>query len=178
VPFVKFFGIPGMLVVPALSLLMVLLVVGKVGKLLRSKSISLFLVASICGTPTIMRWMLANITDSLLVGLFSIAIYLMLFNNKITWNWYVAIAFIIILAGLTRFCLFFWIAIAVVYLIRKEKITMKEKTLEEMDFQELVEYTYQKIHDALMMGGNAAMKEAVQQSLEATIKWKEIQNKS
>ena len=55
---------------------------------------------------------------------------------------------------------------------------MKEKTLEEMDFQELVEYTYQKIHDALMMGGNAAMKEAVQQSLEATIKWKEIQNKS
>ena len=121
VPFVLLFGIPGMLVIPALSLLVILLVIGRFGRKLNNQKIALILITLLSGSPTILRWMMANTTDALLVGLFALSSILLLDTNSKNKVWYVGMAILITLTGLTRFSLLFWLGNAIVYLLQKER---------------------------------------------------------
>ena len=75
IPFVKLFGVPGMLAVPAFSLLILLLVVLKIGIDLNKPFIAFLTIVSVASSPTVIRWMMANTTDALLVGIFSVSTY-------------------------------------------------------------------------------------------------------
>jgi hypothetical protein len=123
-PFVAMLGIPGTLVVPALSLLSTMLavyyVISKRNSQLLGFSISLLLLLS----PTVIRWSYANCTDALLMSLFAlvpvIGLRVSKYNARI-----LMILFLVALTSLTRFCAPIWIAIGVIFWIcrwRRESI--------------------------------------------------------
>ena len=121
VPFVKLFGVPGMLVVPALSLLTLMFLVAKIGIFQNKRFASLFVLIGISSSSTVMRWMLCNTTDALLVAIFSVAGFLLV--KKISSSyWYFAFGMLILLSGLTRISVVFWIAIASVLWFQKFKV--------------------------------------------------------
>ena len=120
VPFVKFLGMQGMLIIPALSLLIVLLLPLF---LIRNKSLrlvaTLFSPAILC-SPTIVRWMFANTSDSLLVAL--IAIFAIVeYRNPSLRKWMIFVIPLVILSSFTRFCLILWLGIAFVFLLTRQK---------------------------------------------------------
>ena len=120
IPFVKLFGIPGMLAVPALSLLILLLVVLKIGMDLNKPFIAFLTLVSVVSSSTVIRWMMANTTDALLVGIFSVSTYCLV--RKISsYRWYLVFGVLVILTGLTRISILFWVAIAAVLLIQKNR---------------------------------------------------------
>jgi len=118
IPFVKIFGVPGMLVIPALSLLLMMFVIIYIGLKRSQIFFALLLVVLVSGSITVNRWMMANTTDALLVGLFSLIIYFLL-NKKSNFHWFLGVGSLIILTGLTRMSFLFWIAIAIVLFIEK-----------------------------------------------------------
>jgi hypothetical protein len=67
----------------------------------------------LCTSPTVLRWMIANITDSLLAGLFAI-VTLTLVSKNSNKAWFFSIFSLIVLTSITRFCTPIWIAIAAV----------------------------------------------------------------
>jgi hypothetical protein len=120
IPFVKLFGVPGMLAVPALSLLILLLVVLKIGIDLNKPFIAFLTLVSVASSSTVVRWMMANTTDALLVGIFSVSTYCLV--RKISsYIWYLVFGVLVILTGLTRISILFWVAIAAVLLIQKNR---------------------------------------------------------
>jgi hypothetical protein len=120
IPFVKLFGVPGMLAVPALSLLILLLVVLKIGIDLNKPFIAFLTLVSVASSSTVVRWMMANTTDALLAGIFSLSTYCLV--RKISsYRWYLVFGVLVILTGLTRISILFWIAIAVVLIIQKNR---------------------------------------------------------
>ena len=92
VPFVKFFGVPGMLVVPALSLLTLMLLVARIGIMQNKRLITLIVLFCISSSTTIMRWMLSNTTDALLVAIFSVAGFILVKRVSKSY-WYIALAY-------------------------------------------------------------------------------------
>ena len=120
IPFVKLFGIPGMLAVPALSLLILLLVILKIGIDLNKPFIAFLTLVSVASSSTVIRWMMANTTDALLVGIFSVTTYCLV--RKISsYRWYLAFGMLVVLTGLTRISILFWVAVASVLLIQKNR---------------------------------------------------------
>jgi len=117
VPFVKIFGIPGMLVIPAFSLLVVILFVAKIGASLRKPFISFLTLVMISSSPTTTRWMMINTTDALLVGIFAIVAYF-LAKKAVDFNWYTIFGVLVVLTGITRISILFWAAIALVLLLQ------------------------------------------------------------
>jgi len=117
VPFVKIFGIPGMLVIPSFSLLVVMLFVAKIGVGLQKPFTSFLILVMISSSPTTTRWMMINTTDALLVGLFSIVAYFLAKKVKCV-KWYIIFGVLVVLTGITRISLLFWIAIALVLLLQ------------------------------------------------------------
>ena len=117
-PFMHFLGIPGMLVIPILSFITLIFAIFKVSELNKKQGLGLLLVIGLTTSPTVLRWMIANITDSLLTGLFAIVI-LVLANNPSRKVWYLSIGPLILLTSSTRFCLPIWFAIGIFYLINK-----------------------------------------------------------
>lgn len=121
VPFVKLFGVPGMLVVPTLSLLTLMLLVAKIGIIQNKRFITLIVLIGISSSSTVMRWMLSNTTDALLVAIFSVAGFLLV--KKISSSyWYLLFGMLILLSGLTRISVIFWVAIASVLWFEKFKV--------------------------------------------------------
>ena len=119
IPFVKVFGIAGMLIVPILSLLMVMVMVAQLG-ILHNKLFASFLVLiMVSSSSTVLRWMMINATDALLVGLFSLVAY-NLSRTRTNFSWYTIFGILIVLTSLTRLSILFWFAIALVLLIRKK----------------------------------------------------------
>ena len=120
VPFVMLLGMPGMLVIPGISFL-VLLVLPVL--LCRHKSLGitgLFISAVIMSSPTVVRWMFANISDSLLVAV--ISLFVLLETRNLPFHkWVVMIVPLIFVSSTTRFCLLLWLGIAIVYFIEKER---------------------------------------------------------
>ena len=118
IPFVALLGIPGMLAIPALSLLTLLLVTTH---LFKSKPlIAILLVTALTASPTIMRWMMVNYTDALLTGLFALtALLLTKFQQNI--SHLLLLAMLIITTSATRICLPIWLAIALVFYINQHK---------------------------------------------------------
>jgi hypothetical protein len=120
-PFVFFLGIPGMLVIPALSLLVLLLSIAYFGIKFKQQVLSLVLILLFTASPTVMRWMIVNTTDSLLAALFSIvavALYQKRYNPT-----FINVLFfsaLIIFSSFTRFCLPIWISLAIFFLLKKQ----------------------------------------------------------
>ena len=120
IPFVKLFGVPGMLVVPALSFLVILLVILKIGIELNKPFVAFLTLVSVASSSTVVRWMMANTTDALLAGIFSVTAYCLL--RKISsYRWYLVFGVLVMLTGLTRISILFWIACASVLLIQKNR---------------------------------------------------------
>jgi hypothetical protein len=121
VPFVKFFGLPGMLVVPALSLLTLILLVTKIAIIQNKRFISLMVLFFISSSSTIMRWMLSNTTDALLVAIFSVAGFLLVKRISNPY-WYLTFGALILASGITRISVIFWMAIASVLWFQRFKV--------------------------------------------------------
>jgi len=118
VPFVYLFGLPGMLAIPMASFILLVLCVFRMSEIKAKQSIGFLLVLVLCTSPTVLRWMIANITDSLLAGLF--AITTMLLMSKVSGvYWYGAVSSLIVLTSMTRFSLPIWLGIAAVLWFNK-----------------------------------------------------------
>lgn len=118
IPFVKIFGVAGMLVVPALSLLVVLTIIMYIGVKEKQLFVSLILVVLVSGSSTVTRWMMSNTTDSLFVAIFTLSIYF-LYNINLKMSWFLGISILIVASGLTRMSFPFWIGIGVVLYLQK-----------------------------------------------------------
>ena len=120
VPFVMLLGMPGMLVIPGISFLILLILPVL---LCRHKSLGitgLFISVVIMSSPTVVRWMFANISDSLLVAVISLFVLLETRNFPFH-KWVVMIVPLIFVSSTTRFCLPLWLGIALVYFMDKER---------------------------------------------------------
>ena len=122
VPFVAAFGIPGMLVIPALSLLVLFLAIQKLSQKLNKPWIGLGVVLTLALSTTVLRWMMVNCTDALLVALFAFVPFSILaFKQRSRWA-LPTLGLLIVLTSTTRFVLPFWLAILVVLAIRYKRV--------------------------------------------------------
>jgi hypothetical protein len=112
-PFVFLIGLPGMLVVPVFSFILLVSCVFRLSEIYKKPSLGFLLVMVLCTSPTVLRWMIANITDGLLAGLFAI-VTLTLVSKNSNKAWFFSIFSLIALTSITRFCTPIWIAIAAV----------------------------------------------------------------
>jgi len=102
-------GIPGMLVIPILSLLALVLVVQIIASKLDKSGIGLLINFLLLTSPTLLRWMICNCTDALLTGLFAITTYVYQCETSTRKKTFF-IGILIFLTSFTRFCLPIWIA--------------------------------------------------------------------
>jgi len=119
--FVKFLGVPGMLVVPAVTYLVVLLLTSYVAFTKGRSGVGLLVIALITSSVTISRWMYINATDGLLMlftGLFVLIAFkstgLKLSNVQLMWT-----CVLITLSSLTRFSALMWVAISLVFMFHR-----------------------------------------------------------
>lgn len=120
VPFVAFLGIKGMLVVPAVALLIVIWANFLIGKKLASTGFGLLLAFATSISPTILRWVPANLTDGLLVAVFSI-VAVVLVSKWSNGQTILAMLFLIVLSSLTRFCFPIWAVIALIMFFQRQR---------------------------------------------------------
>jgi hypothetical protein len=121
VPFVYLFGISGMLAVPICSFVILVCCVFRMSELKGTQGIGFLLVLVLCTSPTVLRWMIANITDSLLAALFGV-VALLLMSKVMGTRWFIGISSLIVLTSITRFCLPIWIGIALVLWITQMRL--------------------------------------------------------
>jgi hypothetical protein len=118
VPFVALLGLWGMLVIPIVCF--VSLWFFATYALRKNFRIGLVALLVLSSSLTVSRWMFANVTDALLVGLF--VIYL-LFLPKVNKSSFVTFSLfhfsVIALTSLTRFVFLLWVAIAIAYMLEK-----------------------------------------------------------
>jgi len=120
IPFVFALGIPGMLVIPALSFLGLLISIFFVGRCTNHTYLALATVFGLSVSPTVLRWMLANLTDSPLTAFFGLApVLLMKSDGSKRVTAYITV--LVLLTSLTRFCLPIWIAIGIVMFLNSRK---------------------------------------------------------
>ena len=119
-PFVALLGIYGMLVIPALSMLTVMLVIYFVGSHLSNPMAGFVLAILISFSDTINRWMFANTTDSLLTGLTALFILFVLKLQQSRFFLPYCLT-LIALTSLTRVAVFQWIAISLVLFCTQQK---------------------------------------------------------
>jgi len=120
-PFVLFLGIPGMLVIPILSFLLLVFVTYKISDKCGNRWTGVGLVLVITTSPTVLRWMISNITDSLLAALFALVV-LVIMRSSYGWSWHVSVLSLVVMTSLTRFCLPIWLAISLVYWLNRMRI--------------------------------------------------------
>ena len=121
-PFVYQFGIPGMLVVPILSLFVVLLVLMRIAHRVDRLLLGLILTFLITLSPTVTRWFAANITDGVLAAILGVAFYLVLtINHKLVW---VPLITLVIVGSFTRFSAPYWIVFAIIYWFIQKKVAV------------------------------------------------------
>jgi hypothetical protein len=119
-PFDYLIGLPGMLVIPILSFILLVFCAYRLSEIYGKPWIGFILVMVLCTSPTVLRWMIANITDSLLAGLFGIVALIL--ASKISERvWVLSIFSLIVLTSITRFCTPIWMAIAVVLWINQKR---------------------------------------------------------
>jgi hypothetical protein len=117
VPFVAIFGMNGLLIIPSLSLLVLVFCIYFIGKRFNAQNSAFMLSLAILMSPTVLRWMVSNITDSLFVALFALTCLALESKNREANN-YIFIGLLIVLTNLTRFATPIWLAIAVVDFFR------------------------------------------------------------
>lgn len=120
VPFVHFMGLSGMMAIPVLSFVLLVSSVYRLSEINNLPVIGLVLVVAITTSPTVLRWMIANITDSLLAGLFAFTA-LLIAKSYSGRTWVLPMIILICLTSATRFCLPIWFAVSIVYFLNKMK---------------------------------------------------------
>jgi len=121
IPFVSLFGMAGLLVVPSLSLLLLVLCIYFIARKYSLPNFGLVLGILILMSPTVLRWMVANITDSLFVGLFAL-VCLVFESKRNNFQFTVMIGFLIILTSITRFATPIWLALALVDFVKGKRV--------------------------------------------------------
>ena len=119
VPFVAMLGIPGMLVIPTLSLLVLMLSIQVLANRAKRPLIGLVLVFFLSVSPTVSRWMILNCTDSLLTAIYALVPFAIAVFEKNKKKGLFYLGILIVLTSATRFTLPIWIAILGVLLLRK-----------------------------------------------------------
>ena len=109
-PFVLLFGMNGMLVIPALSMLVLMFSIQAIGIRLSNKYLAFALAVLISMSPVITRWMFANITDGLLTALTSLFVVSYLYIKNMNLQ-LLTLGTIIILGSYTRISVVQWLAI-------------------------------------------------------------------
>ena len=122
IPFVYVFGIPGMIVVPAVSFLCLLLLVQKISNNYNLIHVGVCICIILSTSPTVIRWMIWNGTDALLAGLFSYVALLLYNLHQKPDQKYFQLFLLILLTSATRFSLVFWVAIAIVIYFKRKKL--------------------------------------------------------
>lgn len=112
-PFVALFGMAGLLVIPSLSLLLLVLCIYLIARKYSQSNFGLVIAIVILTSPTVLRWMVANITDSLFVALFAITC-LMFEIRRYDVRFTFMMGLLIILTSVTRFATPIWLALAFV----------------------------------------------------------------
>ena len=124
IPFVLVLGIPGMLIIPSLSLLLLMVSTYHLGRKYNSPFIGLIIALGLSISPTILRWIISNTTDSLLLGLFSLVPILLINLNKNSRNQLIVLL-LVVLTNLTRFSFPIWIGIAfILYIYGARRISV------------------------------------------------------
>ena len=119
VPFVAIFGIPGMLAIPSISLLLLLLSICRFSKKFNKSLVGLGIVVVLLNSSTVLRWMIVNCTDSLLVGLFAFVPLLILKLIEKKSGAVFLLAGLVVLTSATRFTLPIWLGIFLVLFFQK-----------------------------------------------------------
>lgn len=119
VPFVALFGLWGMLIIPIASFVSLwLFATYRLQRNLLLGSATLIILSA---SWTISRWMFANVSDALLVGLFVAYLFLIPRINRSTFVTFSLFHLLIIaLTSMTRFVFLLWVAIAIAYVIQKQ----------------------------------------------------------
>lgn len=122
-PFVKVLGVPGMLVLPSLTYLVVLLVTTKIAIHKGIPVLGVVAAILITSSTSISRWMFANITDGLL--LLFVSIFMLLISKDFSLNFgkgrTFALVLLICLSAITRFSAFFWFGVAIVFFLQNQR---------------------------------------------------------
>jgi hypothetical protein len=121
VPFVALFGMQGMLVIPALSMLTLMIAIQMIGFKLNNKFLAFLISALISISPVVSRWMFVNITDGLLTALASLFVVAFLYVKKSN-AFLIISAALIILGSYTRISVVQWLAVCLgLYLINQKR---------------------------------------------------------
>lgn len=80
--------------------------------------IGISLVVILSTSPTVIRWMIVNCTDSLLAGLFALVPICLIKINEKKLVWFFPITALVILTSATRFILPLWVALCLVMFFR------------------------------------------------------------
>lgn len=113
IPFVIILGVPGMLVVPALSLLVTMYAIYFYSRSKGAPWIGFLIAISISISPTVLRWAVSNCTDGLLMAIFAVTAIFILDKKESRWA-LIRIVAVVALACLTRFCLPVWMLLGLV----------------------------------------------------------------
>jgi hypothetical protein len=119
VPFVALFGLWGMLLIPIASF--VALWFFATYRLQRNLLLGATTLLVLSTSWTVSRWMFANVSDALLVGLFVLYLFFIPRVSKsslVTYSFFHLL--IIALTSMTRFVLLLWVAVSISYLIQKQ----------------------------------------------------------
>jgi hypothetical protein len=119
-PFVALLGIPGMLVIPALSMLILLISVILIGFKLKNENLAFLIALFFSVTPVVSRWMYANITDGLLTAITCIFVVGFLYIKKDS-SFLAVGTLLVILGSLTRVSLLQWLAICIGIYVANQK---------------------------------------------------------
>jgi hypothetical protein len=111
----------GLLVVPSLSLLLLVLCMYFIARKYSQPNFGLVLGILILMSPTVLRWMVANITDSLFVGLFAL-VCLVFESKRNNFQLTLMLGFLIILTSITRFATPIWLALALVDFVKGKRV--------------------------------------------------------
>ena len=120
-PFVALIGVPGMLVVPALSMLILMFCIYEIAKHFRIGNFGILLVIFLSASITVNRWMFINTADPLLTALVSVALVVYIKRDHLI-HWQKMLYLLVFLSSMTRFALFLWVAFGLVLFVKKERI--------------------------------------------------------
>ena len=120
VPFVYLFGLSGMLVMPALSLLCFFVVIQKMAIVAKVPKVGTILILLFSTSITLLRWTTVNYSDALLLAIFTIFVYLASISRKI-WSTkdLILLSLLISLTIFTRQTLPIWLPIGLYFLYTK-----------------------------------------------------------
>jgi|688.fasta_scaffold312684_2 hypothetical protein len=124
-PFVYFFGLNGMLIIPAISYLIVIVFVLLISIKNQTQLLGIACIVLLTISPTFNRWMLVNYTDALLVALLTITSYFLVSSVHQTKLFYIILSLIFI-TSFVRFCLPIWLFLI---LAIREKLDLKQRIL-------------------------------------------------